>query len=413
MRRVLAPFRSLRNPHFAQLYAAQTISLFGDALTWVGLALLAFELAGENAAAILGATLTMRVVAFVVFSPLAGALADRLNRKLLMVGADLARVLIIGLIPFVSEVWQVYGLIFLLNSFTAFFTPTYQATIPLVTGKDEYPQAIALSGATYEILGVLGPGIAGAVAAFLGWQSIFWLDASTFLVSGLLILMLRRSLRVAAEQADAAKVERTTWQDVQEGTSRLWHDAPIRYALVLELVASVAGAWVLVNTVVQVKGNLGFGDVQYGWVMAAFGIGATLAALAVGALEIRFARTTFILVGALATSLAILPANLVSLAPLMLLWFVAGAGQNWVNLPTQTLIADRTPEAAQGRVYGAHFAWSHLWWAGAYPLAGWLGSAYPERSFLYGGLVALGLLLVAHLLLAPKERSSMTVADDV
>ena len=46
----------------------------------------------------------------------------------------------------------------------------------------------------------------------------------------------------------------------------------------------------------------------------------------------------------------------------------------------------------QGRVYGAHFAWSHLWWAGAYPLAAWLGSAFPERSFLYGGLVALGLL---------------------
>lgn len=410
MTSALAPFRSLRNRHFAQLYAAQTVSLLGDALTWVGLALLAFELAGENAAAILGAALTMRVLAFVLLSPLAGALADRMNRKAIMVAADLARVMIIALVPFVSEVWQVYVLIFLLNSFTAFFTPTFQATIPLVTGKDEYPQAIALSGATYEILGVLGPGIAGAVAALLGWQSIFWLDAATFLVSGLLILTLGRRLSVADADAlpEDAAVERTTFQDVQEGTLRLWRDPPLRYALVLELVASVAGAWVLVNTVVQVKGNLGYGDVQYGWVMAAFGIGATLAALAVGALEKRFARTTFVLLGALVTSLAVLPANLVALAPLMPLWFVAGAGQNWVNLPTQTLIADRTPEAAQGRVYGAHFAWSHLWWAGAYPLAGGLGSAYPERSFLYGGLVALGLLAAAYLLLAPR-RSSVRV----
>lgn len=412
MKRALAPFQSLRNPHFAQLYAAQTISLFGDALTWVGLALLAFELAGENAAAILGAALTLRVLAFVLLSPLAGALADRINRKVLMVGADLARVVIIGLIPFVTEVWQVYVLIFLLNSFTAFFTPTYQATIPLVTGKHEYPQAIALSGATYELLGVLGPGIAGAVAVFLGWQSIFWLDASTFLISGLLILTLRRRLSVEASASeDAAKG--TTLQDVREGTVRLWRDAPMRYALVLELVASVAGAWVLVNTVVQVKGNLGLGDLQYGWVMAVFGIGATLAALVVGALEKRLARTTFVLFGALATSLAVLPANLVGLAPLMLLWFVVGAGQNWVNLPTQTLIADRTPEAAQGRVYGAHFAWSHLWWAGAYPLAGWLGSAYPERSFLYGGFIALGLLVATYLVLAPKERVlAPTLVDD-
>lgn len=404
-------FRSLRNKYFAQLYAAQSISLLGDAPTWVGLALLAFELAGDNAAAILGAALTMRVVAFVLLSPIAGALADRLGRKVIMVSADLARVVVIGLIPFVTEVWQVYVLIFLLKSFTAFFTPTYQATIPLVTGREDYPQAIALSGATYEILGVLGPGLAGAVAALLGWQSIFWLDASTFLVSGVLILLLRAPLNVAEQgEFEGAVAERTTWQDVQEGTVRLWRDPPLRYALAL--VASVAGVWVLVNTVVQVKGNLSYGDIQYGWVMAAFGIGATLAALVVGALEKRFARTTFVLFGALATSLAVLPANLVALAPLMLLWFVAGAGQNWVSLPTQTLIADRTPEAAQGRVYGAHFAWSHLWWAGAYPLVGWLGSAYPERSFLYGGLVALGLLGIAYLFLTPRKSSTNTLLGD-
>ncbi|MDM7323943.1 MAG: hypothetical protein P3W93_002910 [Thermus sp.] len=47
----------------------------------------------------------------------------------------------------------------------------------------------------------------------------------------------------------------------------------------------------------------------------------------------------------------------------------------------------------QGRVYGAHFAWSHLWWVLAYPLAGWLGTRFPEESYLYGGLLALSLLL--------------------
>ena len=72
--------------------------------------------------------------------------------------------------------------------------------------------------------------------------------------------------------------------------------------------------------------------------------------------------------------------------------------QNWVNLPTQALIADRTPPEAQGRVYGAHFAWSHLWWALAYPLAGWLGSSFDTRDFLYGGLIGLGLLITVQLL---------------
>ncbi len=99
-----APFSSLRNPVFARLYAAQTTSLLGDALTWVGLALLAFELGGGHSAEILAFALTLRVTAFVLLSPLAGVLADRLNRKTIMVTADVVRMVVIGLLPFVTEV---------------------------------------------------------------------------------------------------------------------------------------------------------------------------------------------------------------------------------------------------------------------------------------------------------------------
>jgi NRE family putative nickel resistance protein-like MFS transporter len=74
-------FYCLRNPRFAQLYLAQTINLLGDALTWVGLALLAFELAGQGAGSILAGALTLRVTVFVLLSPIAGAIADRYDRK--------------------------------------------------------------------------------------------------------------------------------------------------------------------------------------------------------------------------------------------------------------------------------------------------------------------------------------------
>lgn len=71
-------FHSLRNPVFARLYAAQTTNLLGDALTWLGLALLAFEIAGKDSAVVLSGALTLRVTAFVLLSPFAGMLADRL-----------------------------------------------------------------------------------------------------------------------------------------------------------------------------------------------------------------------------------------------------------------------------------------------------------------------------------------------
>lgn len=403
----MKPFGSLRNPHFARLYAAQATSLLGDAFTWVGLALLAFELAGENSAVILAAALTLRVTAFVILSPLAGALADRIDRKGLMVSADVGRMIVIGLMPFVTAPWQVYVLMFLLNALTAFFTPTYQATVPQVVGEKGYPQAIALSGATYELLGVLGPGIAGAVATFLGAREIFFLDAATFLVSALLIITLPVRLKVTRDEDLGA----TTLQDVKEGTARLWGDAPMRYALLLQLVASVPGALVLVNTVGLVKGQLGLGDLEYGWMMTAYGVGATLAALAVGFLASRLRRTTFVLLGALVTTLAVLPANYLTFTPLLFLWMLAGAGQNWVALPTQTLIADRVAAAVQGRVYGAHFAWSHLWWALTYPLAGWMGTRFLHQSYLMGGFVAIVLLGVIFIMLSPRQAPSRTLQE--
>ncbi|WP_019012034.1 MFS transporter [Deinococcus aquatilis] len=384
--KAFALFSALKNPRFARLYTAQAISQIGDALTWVGLALLAYQLAQGNAAVVLGTALTLRVLAFVIFSPLAGVVADRVNRKWLLISCDFGRVLVIACLPFVDAVWQVYGLMFILNTFTAFFTPTNQATVPLVMGQEDAGQGFALSSATTELINIAGPGLAGAAAALLGGRDLFFLDAVTFLVSGLLIMTL------PSLQATRGEVQRSTWSDIRDGTARLWRDPPIRFALLMELVAAIAGALILVGTVTHVKTDLQLGDASYGWVMAAYGLGATLASLVVGAYGKRVPRTTFVLLGALVTSLAILPGNQSALYPLLAFWLVAGIGQNWVNLPAETLLAERTEEAAQGRVYGAHFAWSHLWYALAYPLAGFLGTRFPERSFLYGGLLALVLL---------------------
>ena len=76
MLQIPSSLRCLNNSTFARLYTAQTISLFGDALTWLGLALLAFELAGKDSAVVLSVALTLRVTAFVILSPIAGAIAS-------------------------------------------------------------------------------------------------------------------------------------------------------------------------------------------------------------------------------------------------------------------------------------------------------------------------------------------------
>ena len=408
MPQIPSSLRCLNNATFARLYTAQTISLFGDALTWLGLALLAFELAGKDSAVVLSVALTLRVTAFVILSPLAGAIADRVDRKMILVITHIARMFIVGTLPFVNAIWQIYALVLILNVFNAFFTPTYQATIPLVTGKSEYAQAIALSAATYQLLGVLGPGIAGSVSAWIGARQIFFLDATSFFIAAILIFTLpANQLRVQhidqLEQSSKGVVGKIL-TDIKEGTTRLFRDRDLRYAILLQLVASIAGAQILVNTVGYVQGTLTLGNIEYGWVMAAFGIGATGAAVAIGAIGRNWKRTTLALLGAVLITSAVLTANSVSLAPLMLLWTIAGMGQVLVNLPTQTLIADRIPSNLQGRVYGAHFAWSHLWWAVSYPIAGWLGSHASDCSFFYSSLLGFAILMGVQLLLAPKTH---------
>ena len=91
-----------------------------------------------------------------------------------MVTTHLARMAIVCLLPFVTQIWQIYAIVLSLNVFYAFFAPTYIATIPLVTTAAERSQAIALSSATYQLLGVLGPGLAGSIAAFVGTRQVFF-----------------------------------------------------------------------------------------------------------------------------------------------------------------------------------------------------------------------------------------------
>jgi MFS transporter, NRE family, putaive nickel resistance protein len=400
---------SLNNPIFRRLYLAQTISLLGDALTWLGLALLAFELAGKSAPIVLAGALTLRVTAFTLLSPLAGAIADRYDRQPILMVTHLGRMLLVCLLPFVDSIWQIYALVLGLNIFNAFFAPTYQATIPLVTGKADYPQAIALSATTYQILGVFGPGIAGILTLVVGARELFFWDGLSFMIAAVLIGTLPGNLRSNLTESTPRSI-RSIGTDIRAGTSRLWHDAPIRYGLMMQLVASIAGAQILVNTVGYVRGTLQQTSVEYGWVMMGFALGATVGAMAIGLFPKSRSKITTILAGGLLITISIFGANFVGLVPLICLWAIAGCGQSLINLSLQTLIADRTPTEFQGRVYGAHFAWSHLWWAGAYPLAGWLGTTFADRTFLYGSLIGIGLLLIVQLLLSP-DRFAHTHAE--
>src|SRR5215217_4691328 len=177
-----------RNRDFRRLFAAQIISLLGSGVTSVGLALFAYRLTGgASATAVIGNALTLRILAFLLFSQPAGVIADRVSRKPILIAADVLRFGLLALFPFITAVWQVYLLIFAINAVTAFFTPTFEASIPEVVGGEQYVRALSVSRVAVDVEAVAAPALAGLLVALLDVRWVFWFDALSYLVSALLV----------------------------------------------------------------------------------------------------------------------------------------------------------------------------------------------------------------------------------
>src|SRR5215212_7045737 len=238
----------LANRTYRHLFAAQVIALAGTGLLTVALGLLAYELAGAAAGVVLGTALAIKMVAYVGVAPIVGAFANQLPRRAFLVSMDLARAAIALLLPFISEVWHVYALIFLLQSASAAFTPTFQATIPDVLPEEkDYTRALSLSRLAYDLESLLSPAIAAALLAFISFHSLFVGTVVGFLASAALVLSVRLPQPTAAAHPGGIYEKTTRGSRIYLATPRL------RGLLALNLSVASAGAMVIVNTVVIVR----------------------------------------------------------------------------------------------------------------------------------------------------------------
>ena len=403
-----------RNRSFTVLFTAQVISLAGSGVTTVALALLVRQLAGSAAAAtVLGEALTLRILAFLLFSQPAGILADRINRKALLIGSDLARFALMAAFPFITQVWQVYVAVFVVNALTAFFTPAYEASLPEVVGEEHYVKALAYSRVAIDVEAVGGPVLAGLLVAAIGLRWVFWFDALTYVASAILVSCIR--IPSGQPQASALKLG-DLLQEVTHGTRVLLREPAIRQALLMSLAEATAGACAIVITVVYVQDVLLKSTMAFTLVMAGVGLGSSLAAMLLSRRTARLERQTkdqaqlhgirhrwssrTIFIGGWLAALSLLPGILQP--PLLifgLLWILNGAGQALIAIPGSTLVAEHTSPTERGRAFAAHFALTHLCWLITYPATGYLASRVgPGRAFTLCGAACLGIMLCAALL---------------
>lgn len=186
---MLSPLRSCIYRH---LFAAQLIALLGTGLATVALGLVAFQLAGVEAGAVLGTALAIKMIAYVGVAPIAGAFANHLPRRAMLVALDLVRVAVAICLPFVDAIWQVYALIFVLQAASAAFTPTFQATIPdVLPDEAEYTRALSLSQLAYNLENLVSPALAAALLTVISFHWLFAGTAIGFLASATLVVSVR------------------------------------------------------------------------------------------------------------------------------------------------------------------------------------------------------------------------------
>ncbi|MDI5891099.1 MFS transporter [Halomonas rhizosphaerae] len=383
-----------RDRRYRHLFSAQVIALIGTGLTTVGLALLASELAGERAGEVLGTALAIKMIAYVGIAPVVGAYATRLPRRVLLVTLDLLRAAVVVSLPFVTEVWQIYLLIFLLNACSAGFTPVFQATIPdIFEDERRYTQALSLSRLAYDLENLLSPLLAALLLVVMSFNLLFVLNAAAFLLSALLVVSV--SLPSPHPQTAGGGV----WARLTQGISRYLGTPRLRGLLALNMAVAAAGAMQIVNTVVYVRHGLGLGETQVAIAFAAAGGGSMVVALTLPKLLERLDQRPVMLTGGLLMSASLL-AGLMGpgFVMLLLLWFVLGAGASMVMTPTGRLLKQSCRAEERPALFAAQFSLSHACWLVAYPLAGWLGSTLGMMS----AFAALAILSLAATLLAAR-----------
>ena len=333
---MLLPLRSvaagdaspLRHRTYRRLLAAQIIALVGTGVTTVALGLLAYDLAGSSAGAVLGGALALKMVAYVGLAPVIAAFAHRFDRRRFLVTLDVVRAAVLVLLPFVTEIWQVFVLIFVVNACAAGFTPAYQATLPeVLPDKREYTRALSFSRLSYDLGELLSPAIAAVLLLVVSFHELFAVNAVAFLASAVLIG------GAGLRGLGGSPVSERTWRRITVGVRRYLTIPRLRGLFALNVAVACASAMTIVNTVVLVRDDLGLGGSALAVALAAAGAGAAVTALSLPRVLDRISERPVMLGGALLITIGLPSVGLLSsYAALLSLWFVLGVGMSLIQM---------------------------------------------------------------------------------
>ena len=351
-----------QNRNFRLLYTGQTISQLGDWFNTVAVFALVLDLTGS--ATMVAWMLIVQFLPVALVSPVAGVVVDRVDRRRLMIAADILRgVLILGLLLVrrSDQVWIAYAVMALTVSATSFFEPARTATIPNITSDRELMPANALSSATWSAMLALGASIGGVVTALAGRNVAFVVNALSFLASAYFIAQTRYDSAPRPAAPLRGWFALTGIPDLLEGLRYVRARAHVAALMFVKAGWGLAGGVLLLlsvfgQRVFPVGGSTAAGiGVLYG----ARGVGAALGPIALrwilGQQPAGLRRSigpAYFIVGAFYVALAFAPT--LPLAALCVLLAHFGGAVLWVF--STVLLQLELPDRFRGRVFAAELA---------------------------------------------------------
>lgn len=369
----------LRNRVYLRLFSAQVVALIGTGLLTVALGLLAYDLAGSNAGAVLGTALAIKMAAYVLVAPVITALTYRLPKRGVLVGSNVIRGAIALMLPFIDQTWQIYVLVFVLQAASATFTPTFQSVIPAVlVDEKDYTRGLSLSRLAYDLESLLSPVLAAALLSVITYNYLFLGTVVGFVASAVLVMA------TTLPPVDADPSDDSFWARTTLGSRVMFARPVLRALLALNLAVAAATALVVVNTVVYVHDILFASDSSVAILLACYGGGSMVVALVLPRMlnsradrPVMLAGAVVILVTLAATAVLLFSGPQIHQGwlGLSVLWTLLGAGTSLINTPSARLLRYESDAETRSAVFTAQFSLSHACFFLTYPLAGWVGAA--------------------------------------
>jgi dTMP kinase len=356
----------LRLPAFRRLLAAMSISSLGDWVGFVAVTSLVARMGGSTSSRALAVSGVMvaRTLPAVMFGAIAGALVDRVDRKRIMIIADVSRGTMYVLMAFVGQLWAIYVLSFAIECLSLLWTPARDASLPNLVPRRQLGNANSVSLiSTYATLPLGGivfaiiVGIPTAPGVNMPYFSLhpealaLWLDAGTFAFSALMVsrIAIPPPTGLSPGRLDMSRV----WRDIVEGVRFLREDS-MASAMTGGIVAAFAATGAVLALGRIFVGTLRAGPASWGIIVSAFGVGMGLGivganqAAKVVEREVAFVWS-MMLAGAALFLLAAMPS--LPLAAVVTVWLGAFCGSAWVN--GYTLLQENVADEFRGRTFAS------------------------------------------------------------